>query len=125
VLQAEAEIALILSADRVGLVITRADVEAAIASMCAAIEIGDSRFADWKITFADTFADNGSSAISSGNIGTDLMIKVMRLTSVLEIGAFVGIYPESDGFKKVERMGVAIRAGGKAISLCLTPPNRR
>jgi acetaldehyde dehydrogenase len=50
--------------------------------------------------------------IGSGNIGTDLMIKVMRLSNVLEMGAFVGIDPESDGLKRAERMGVPITAGG-------------
>ncbi|MHA4836444.1 acetaldehyde dehydrogenase (acetylating) [Sphingopyxis sp. MSC1_008] len=50
--------------------------------------------------------------IGSGNIGTDLMIKVMRLSTVLEMGAFVGIDPESDGLKRAERLGVPITAGG-------------
>ena len=50
--------------------------------------------------------------IGSGNIGTDLMIKVMRLSNVLEMGALVGIDPESDGLKRAERMGVSTTAGG-------------
>src|SRR3546814_1877372 len=50
--------------------------------------------------------------IGSGNIGTDLMIKVMRLSETLEMGAFVGIDPESDGLKRAERLGVPITAGG-------------
>jgi len=50
--------------------------------------------------------------IGSGNIGTDLMIKVMRLSDVLEMGAFVGIDPESDGLKRAERLGVPITASG-------------
>lgn len=50
--------------------------------------------------------------IGSGNIGTDLMIKIMRLSEVLEMGAFVGIDPESDGLKRAERMGVPITADG-------------
>jgi acetaldehyde dehydrogenase len=50
--------------------------------------------------------------IGSGNIGTDLMIKVMRLSTSLEMGAFVGIDPESDGLKRAARMGVSITAGG-------------
>lgn len=50
--------------------------------------------------------------IGSGNIGTDLMIKVMRLSKTLEMAAFVGIDPESDGLKRAERMGVPITADG-------------
>ena len=50
--------------------------------------------------------------IGSGNIGTDLMIKVMRLSDVLEMGAFVGIDPESDGLKRAGRLGVPITADG-------------
>ena len=50
--------------------------------------------------------------IGSGNIGTDLMIKIMRHSEVLEMGAFVGIDPESDGLKRAERLGVAITAEG-------------
>jgi len=45
--------------------------------------------------------------IGSGNIGTDLMIKVMRNSDILEMGAFVGIDPESDGLKRAQRLGVA------------------
>jgi acetaldehyde dehydrogenase len=50
--------------------------------------------------------------IGSGNIGTDLMIKIMRTSDVLEMGALVGIDPESDGLKRAERMGVAATAEG-------------
>src|SRR6201986_3153104 len=45
--------------------------------------------------------------IGSGNIGTDLMIKVMRTSDVLEMAAFVGIDPDSDGLKRAARLGVA------------------
>lgn len=60
--KAEAEIAFVLGADLASLDSTPAQVAAAVASVHAAIEIVDSRIADWKITFADTVADNGSSA---------------------------------------------------------------
>lgn len=50
--------------------------------------------------------------IGSGNIGTDLMIKIMRLSKVLEMGVFVGIDPNSDGLKRAERMGITITSDG-------------
>jgi 2-keto-4-pentenoate hydratase len=60
--KAEAEIAFVLGADLPSPSTTVDQVAAAVATVHAAIEIVDSRIADWKITFADTVADNGSSA---------------------------------------------------------------
>ncbi len=60
--KAEAEIAFVLAADLPSAETTPEEVAAAVATVHAAIEIVDSRIADWKITFADTVADNGSSA---------------------------------------------------------------
>lgn len=60
--KAEAEIAFVLAADLPDPETTPEQVAAAVATAHAAIEIVDSRIADWKITFADTVADNGSSA---------------------------------------------------------------
>ncbi len=50
--------------------------------------------------------------IGSGNIGTDLMIKIMRTSDILEMAAMVGVDPASDGLARAERMGVAITADG-------------
>ena len=52
--------------------------------------------------------------IGSGNIGTDLMIKIMRMSDILEMGALVGADPESDGLARAARLGVAITAEGLA-----------
>ena len=50
--------------------------------------------------------------IGSGNIGTDLMIKVIRRSDVLEMGAMAGIDPASDGLARAQRMKVPTTAEG-------------
>jgi len=60
--KAEAEVALVLGRGLDDPDADAAAVAAAAEHAVAAIEIVDSRIADWKITFADTVADNGSSA---------------------------------------------------------------
>ena len=50
--------------------------------------------------------------IGSGNIGTDLMIKVLRNAKHLEMGAFVGIDPASDGLERARRLNVPVTAEG-------------
>lgn len=60
--KAEAEVAFIMASDVSDPNVSRDELAAAIGAAAVAIEIVDSRIADWKITFADTVADNGSSA---------------------------------------------------------------
>jgi 2-keto-4-pentenoate hydratase len=60
--KAEAEVAIVLGRDLDNPAASIHDLFAATAYVLPAIEIVDSRIADWKISFADTVADNGSSA---------------------------------------------------------------
>jgi len=61
--KAEAEVAMVLGKDIDFEDCTAEQIAEAVDYASCAIEIVDSRVADWKITFADTVADNGSSAL--------------------------------------------------------------
>ncbi|WCB95257.1 2-keto-4-pentenoate hydratase [Baekduia alba] len=58
----EVEVAFVLSAPLAGPDVDVGDVTAATAHVRAAIEIVDSRIADWRVALFDTIADNASSA---------------------------------------------------------------
>lgn len=50
--------------------------------------------------------------VGTGNIGTDLMIKVMRHSQRLRLAAFVGIDRQSDGLNRAARMDVPTTHNG-------------
>jgi len=53
-----------------------------------------------------------AAVIGSGNIGTDLMIKILRHGQHIEVAAMVGIDPASDGLARAARLGVATTHDG-------------
>jgi len=57
----EAEMAFLMGSDLTGPAVTTGNALAAIAGVLPALEIVDSRVADWKIRLVDTVADNASS----------------------------------------------------------------
>lgn len=50
--------------------------------------------------------------VGSGNIGTDLMIKILKSSETLEMGAMVGIDPASDGLRMAAERGVPVTHEG-------------
>jgi acetaldehyde dehydrogenase len=60
---------------------------------------------------ADT-TKRGAAILGSGHIGTDLLLKMMRLSGSLEPLLFVGIDAGSDGLQRAARLGVETSAAG-------------
>ena len=50
--------------------------------------------------------------IGSGNIGTDLLVKMLRTSQTLTPALFVGIERESDGLQRAARLGVPVTHEG-------------
>src|SRR5690606_40589081 len=102
----EAEIAFVMGADLTGGPFTVAEVISAVDFVLPAIEIADSRIADWDITLPDTIADNASAgAFVLGNTPVPLTAPDLRLARL-----------------RMTRAGAEVSAGGGAA--CLGhPPN--
>jgi 2-keto-4-pentenoate hydratase len=85
----EPEIAFVLRRDLCGPNVTVAEALRAVDYVLPALEIIDSRIADWRITLADTVADNASSAaVVLGSTPVAIDGLDLRLTGcVLEFGA--------------------------------------
>ena len=62
-----------------------------------------------------------SAIIGPGNIGTDLLVKLLR-SPLIDVQLMAGIYPESPGLARAEQLGVASSADGlDAIHAVATP----
>lgn len=57
--------------------------------------------------------------IGSGNIGSDLLIKILR-SKILEVGIFVGQNPNSEGLKRAKALGVL--TSSKSIQAIIDNP---
>ena len=87
----EAEVAFVLSRDLQSTRNTIDDVACAVAATYASIEIVDSRIEGWRISIADTIADNGSSAFFVlSEEGCELAVDDLpKVEMVLEVNAKV------------------------------------
>ncbi|WP_406075991.1 2-keto-4-pentenoate hydratase [Streptomyces virginiae] len=79
----EVEIGFVLGADLPGEGCTEVDVLAATERVVPALELIDSRIADWRISLADTIADNASSAgyvVGEGRDPRELDLKAVEVS---------------------------------------------
>ncbi|MGW5666644.1 2-keto-4-pentenoate hydratase [Micromonospora sp. NPDC003776] len=130
----EPEIAFVLGSDLAGPGVTVPDAISAVDYVLPALEIIDSRIADWRITLADTIADNASSgAVVLGSRPVRLGDIDLRLAGcVLSVngqvvgtgagGAVLGspIHALAWLANTLGRLGVALEAGQVVIPGSLT-----
>ena len=125
----EVEVGFVLGADLPGADCTEDDVLAATAALAPAIELIDSRIADWKIGLADTIADNASSAgfvLGSGRVPPGAL-DIRKIEARLLRGEEVVAEGRSDAVlgnpvtavawlaRKVADFGVRLRAGNVVL----------
>jgi 2-keto-4-pentenoate hydratase len=132
----EAEVAFVLGADLADGNIDTASARAAVAQVVPALEIVDSRVADWDITIVDTVADNASSGLyvlgpAYGSLG-DLDLKAVEMTLVDGEGATVSTGTGADCLgdpiaalvwlaRTAREFGEPLRAGEVILSGALGP----
>ena len=131
----EAEVAFVLSRDLPG-GISVAEARAAVGQVLPALEIVDSRIADWDISLVDTVADNASSGLyvlcdTPSDLG-DLDLREVEMTMTDQHGAVVssgtGAACLGDPLAALvwlagtaERFGLPLRAGDVVLSGALGP----
>lgn len=133
--KAEAEVAIILGTDIEDAECTPERFAEVADCAVAAIEIVDSRIEDWKITFADTVADNGSSALYV--LGSDrkkldgldlyscgMVLEVNGQVASIGAGAACLGHPLNAGawlVKALGQRGEGLRAGDVVLTGALGP----
>lgn len=123
--RAEGEIAFLIGDEPpLGKTITAAEVLAATIAVAPAIEIVDSRIADWRITLADTIADNASfGAFAIGEWSESLSALAlpeveMRLTEDgKEVSAGVGANALGDPAEAVAWLGTTLLSFGVGLRI--------
>jgi 2-keto-4-pentenoate hydratase len=121
----EIEVAFVLGADLPGAECTEADVLAATEAFAPSIELIDSRIVDWRISLADTIADNASSAgfVLGRSRVAPAEVDIRGIDATLSRGGEVVAAGRSDAVlgnpvtavawlaRTVARHGVRLRAG--------------